>query len=486
MPTGGRPDITAADPTALSPLDGRYKAQVDRYARSFSEQALVRKRFKVEVEWLIALADEPSLGELKALDPEMSATLRSWVEDFGPAEVADVKEIEARTNHDVKAVEYHLKQRLAALGWPPERREFVHFAATSEDVNNLAYGLMLKEGVAGVWLGDADRLCAETARFAESFAAVPMLSHTHGQPASPTTLGKELAVFAYRMTRQADQVRSLRLAGKFNGAVGTFGAHVAACPEVDWIGVSSRFVEGFGLEWNPLTTQIEPHDTMAELFHTLVRFNSVLVDFCRDMWEYVSRSYLRQRVVAGEVGSSTMPHKVNPIDFENAEANAGISSAVLEHLASKLMTSRMQRDLSDSSALRNVGVAVGHSGLAIASARRGLAKIIPDAAAMEADLDQHWEVLAEAVQTVMRRHGVEEPYERLKELTRGRQVGPAEVRKFVEGLGLPEQAAARLAALTPAGYTGLAADLVVFASRRRGSNAPRDPDSNEPAQTPVW
>jgi len=486
MASGGRPDITAAAPGALSPLDGRYKAQLEDYAHSFSEQALIRQRFRVEVQWLIALSQEPSLGELEALDAETSATLRRWVEEFGPGEVAEVKAIEAPTNHDVKAVEYHLKQRLAGLGWASARREFVHFAATSEDVNNLAYALMLKEGVGGVWLAAADRLCADIAGLAESCANVAMLSHTHGQPASPTTLGKELAVVAYRMGRQSDQVRSLRLTGKFNGAVGTFGAHVAAYPEVDWIDVSRRFVEGFGFDWNPLTTQIEPHDTMAELFHAVVRFNTILIDFCRDMWEYVSRSYLRQRVVAGEVGSSTMPHKVNPIDFENAEANAGVSSALLEHLASKLMTSRMQRDLSDSSALRNVGVAVGHSGLAVASARRGLAKIIPDDAAMAADLDQHWEVLAEAVQTVMRRYGVDEPYERLKELTRGRRVSPARLREFVEGLGLPEQAAARLGALTPAGYTGLAAELVSFVAAKRGSNAPADPDPNEPAQTPAW
>lgn len=469
----------------MSPLDGRYKAQLQRYAQSFSEHALTRQRFRVEVEWLIALSREPAVVELGALDSATSATLRRWADEFGPAEVADVKAIEAQTNHDVKAVEYHLKRRLAGLGWPPALTEFVHFAATSEDVNNLAYALILQDGVGGVWLGEADQLCAETALLAETCAAVPMLSHTHGQPASPTTLGKELAVFAYRMARQVDRVRSLRLTGKFNGAVGTFGAHVAAYPDVDWVDVSRRFVEGFGLEWNPLTTQIEPHDTMAELFHAIVRFNTVVVDFCRDMWEYVSRSYLRQRVVAGEVGSSTMPHKVNPIDFENAEANAGVSSALLGHLASKLMTSRMQRDLSDSSAMRNVGVAVGHSGLALASARRGLAKVIPDAAAMQEDLDGHWEVLAEAVQTVMRRYGVEEPYERLKQLTRGRAVGPVELREFVATLGLPQEAAARLTALTPAGYTGLAAGLVHFAVAERGSNAAGDRDSNEPAQTPA-
>ncbi len=484
MSPGDRPSASP-NPSALSPLDGRYRPQMAPYAGAFSEEGLIRQRFKVEVRWLLALASDPAIGELGPLDDDTAAVLNAWVDDFGPDDVAEVKRIEARTNHDVKAVEYLFKAKLAAIGWSETQREFVHFAATSEDVNNLAHALMLNEGIAKAWLPEAESLIGDVAAVAAGCADMAMLSHTHGQPASPTTLGKELAVFCHRWSRQVQRVRSLELTGKWNGAVGTFGAHVAAYPEVEWISLSRRFVESFGLEWNPLTTQIEPHDTVAELFHTIVRFNSILLDFCRDMWEYVSRSYLRQRVVAGEVGSSTMPHKVNPIDFENAEANAGVSSALLEHLASKLMVSRMQRDLSDSSALRNVGVALGHSGLAITSARRGFAKVTPDADTMAADLDCHWEVLGEAIQTAMRRHGIAEPYERLKELTRGREVGPAEVREFVAQLHLPAEAAERLTKLTPSGYTGLAAELVTFAVPNRGASAAADRESKEPAHTPA-
>jgi adenylosuccinate lyase len=321
---------------------------------------------------------------------------------------------------------------------------------------------MLREGLTTAWLPLADDLIHDVWDLAQTHAALPMPSHTHGQPASPTTLGKELAVFAARWQRLAATVRSVPLLAKFNGAVGTYAAHTVAYPqpEVDWIRLSRRFVERFGLSWNPLTTQIESHDALAEVFHAVVRFNSVVIDFCRDMWEYISRGYLRQRVVAGEVGSSTMPHKINPIDFENAEANAGISSALLDHLASKLMISRMQRDLSDSSALRNMGTALGHSGLALASARRGLSRVSPDADVMAAELDTEWEVLAEAIQTVMRRYGLPEPYEQLKALTRGEDVSADEVRAFVRTLQLPPDAEARLLALTPKGYVGLAADLV--------------------------
>ncbi|MGH9094969.1 MAG: adenylosuccinate lyase, partial [Acidimicrobiales bacterium] len=379
--------------------------------------------------------------------------------------VARIKAIEATTNHDVKAVEYYLKERLASIDFGPGA-EFVHFATTSEDVNNVAHALMLREGLVTGWLPAADALVEEVWALAELHAALPMPSHTHGQPATPTTLGKELAVFVARWRRQLDGIRAVPPLAKFNGAVGTFGAHQAAYPEVPWIEVSRRFIEGFGLAWNPVTTQIEPHDGLAEVLHGLVRFNTVLLDFCRDMWEYISRGYLRQRAVAGEVGSSTMPHKVNPIDFENAEANCGISSALAEHLASKLMVSRMQRDLSDSSAIRNVGVAVGHAGLAVRSARRGLSRLAPAAEVMAAELDGQWEVLAEAIQTVMRRHGYDEPYERLKELTRGQRVGPEEVRQFITGLGLPERAEARLLALTPGTYVGLAPELVAYARRQ--------------------
>ncbi len=462
-PTGNA--VPSSRTSALSPLDGRYAASAEPYARAFSEEALFRQRFRVEVEWFLALAGEPDVGELPPVDGPVATTLRGWVRDFGAADVARIKDIERRINHDVKAVEYLLKEKLASAGTSAEHAEFVHFACTSEDINNLAHALMLQEGLGSAWLPQAGALVEEVWRLAETHAGLPMPSHTHGQPASPTTLGKELAVFAARWERQLDQIRTIagrELLGKFNGAVGTFGAHTAAYPDVDWTAVSRRFVESFGLQWNPLTTQIESHDALAEVFHGLVRFNAVLLDFCRDMWEYISRSYLRQRPVAGEVGSSTMPHKVNPIDFENAEANLGISSALLEHLASKLMVSRMQRDLSDSSAIRNVGVAIGHSGVAVAAARKGLAKISPAPEVMEAELDGQWEVLAEPIQTVMRRFGLPEPYERLKALTRGQAVTAADVKEFLQSLDLPADARERLERLTPATYTGLAARLVTL------------------------
>jgi adenylosuccinate lyase len=456
-------------PGALSPLDGRYAAQVEPFARAFSEEALFRQRFTVEVEWLLTLAAEPGITELAPIPAGTAATLKAWVADFGPADVARIKAIEARINHDVKAVEYHLKEKLTAIGFGPGT-EFVHFACTSEDINNIAHALMLREGLATGWLPLADALIGEVWSQAAAYADLPMPSHTHGQPASPTTLGKELAVFAARWQRLVGTIRGVPLLAKFNGAVGTYGAHVAAYPEVDWIELSRRFVAGFGLTWNPLTTQIEAHDALAEVFHGIVRFNAVLIDFCRDVWEYISRNYLRQRPVEGEVGSSTMPHKVNPIDFENAEANAGISTALLEHLATKLMISRMQRDLSDSSAIRNMGTALGHAGLALTAARQGLSRVNPAPEVMAAELDGQWEVLAEAIQTVMRRYGRPEPYEQLKALTRGQTVTAGEVRQFVRTLQLPPEAEARLLALTPAGYVGLAPDLVTIG--RRGGTRP--------------
>lgn len=446
---------------ALSPLDGRYAAQLTDFARAFSEEALFRNRFAVEVRWLLALAAIPEIIEFDPVAEETAEVLQGWVRDFGPEDLARIKAIEATTNHDVKAVEYYLKQRLGEIDFGPAA-ELVHFACTSEDINNLAHALMLKDGLATGWLPLAEGLIAEVTELARDHAELPMPSHTHGQVATPTTLGKELAVFAHRFRRQVQAIRDAELLGKLNGAVGTFGAHAVAYPEVAWIDVSRRFVTALGLGWNPLTTQIEPHDSLAEVLHGVVRFNTILIDFCRDLWEYISRAYLRQHTVAGEVGSSTMPHKVNPIDFENAEANAGISSSLAEHLASKLMISRMQRDLSDSSAIRNLGVAIGHSGLAIRSARRGLARVAPDAAVMAAELDSQWEVLGEAIQTVMRRYGYEQPYERLKTLTRGATVTEADVADFIRGLALPAEAETRLLKLTPATYTGLAADLVRF------------------------
>jgi adenylosuccinate lyase len=450
---------------ALSPLDGRYAAQLTDVAAAFSEDALIRQRFAVQLEWLLTLAARPDIAELPPVPAETEAQMRRWVREFGPDDVGAVKAIEKRTNHDVKAVEYHLKAKLADIGFGAGA-EFVHFACTSEDVNNLAYSLMLRDGLHAGWLPLADALVDEVWAMAEAHASLPMPSHTHGQPATPTTLGKELAVFVARWRRQLAGIRAVVLTGKFSGAVGTFGAHLAAYPDAAWIEISKGFVERFGLEWNPLTTQIESHDAIAEVLHGVVRTNTILLDFCRDMWEYISRAYLRQQTVAGEVGSSTMPHKVNPIDFENAEANVGISTALAEHLASKLMVSRMQRDLSDSSAIRNVGVVIGHSALALRAARRGLGRVAPAAEVMAAELDGQWEVLAEAIQTVMRRYGYDEPYERLKALTRGTTVGAKDVQAFVAGLGLPPEAEARLLRLTPAGYVGLAPELVGFAAPR--------------------
>ncbi len=445
---------------AISPLDGRYAAQLGDFERAFSEEALFRYRFVVEVEWFRTLAGRGDIVELPELTPAVDTALKEWVAGFGSEDVARIKAIEAVTNHDVKAVEYFLKERLVSIGMAAPHTEFVHFACTSEDINNLAHALMLREGITSGWLPLAEGLVDEVATRADEYAALAMPSHTHGQAATPTTLGKELAVFVARWRRQLDQLRSWRALGKLNGATGTLAAHAVAYPDVPWIEVSRSFVEGLGLTWNPLTTQIEPHDAMGEVFHLVVRFNTILLDFCRDAWEYVSRGYLRQRAVAGEVGSSTMPHKVNPIDFENAEANVGLSTALLEHLTTKLMVSRMQRDLSDSSAIRNVGVAFAHSGLAIKAARRGLGRVAPAPDVMARQLDSQWEVLAEAIQTVMRRYGLPEPYERLKELTREATIDAAGIGAFVSSLGLPADAEGRLLDLTPAGYVGLAPALV--------------------------
>jgi adenylosuccinate lyase len=445
---------------ALSPLDGRYGKQMEAYAGVFSEAALIRQRFAIEVAWLGQLAAQPELSELAPLSDQETRALADWVAAFGPLEANAVKQIEAVTNHDVKAVEYYLKSRLVnELGWTPERAEFAHFAATSEDVNNLAYARMVREALADVWLPAAEALVNDVRAAALEYANLPMLARTHGQPATPTTLGKELAVFVARWDRQLRAASRVEVLGKWGGATGTLAAHVVAYPELDWLVISRDFVTSLGFTWSPLTTQVEAHDWMAELFDAVARFEAVLIDFSRDMWSYISLGYLRQKVVHGEVGSSAMPHKVNPIDFENAEANAGLASALLRHLAEKLPISRMQRDLSDSSALRNIGSAFGYSGLAVLSARRGMARSTPDQAVLSADLENAWEVLAEAVQTVMRRYGVAEPFERLKSLTRGKPLGPEELHHFVRGLDLPEHVQAELLALTPETYTGLANQL---------------------------
>jgi adenylosuccinate lyase len=445
---------------ALSPLDGRYGRYMEAYAAHFSEGALIGHRFAIEVAWLKYLAALPQVAELEQLTGAELEALDDWAASFGLAEAMAVKQAEARTNHDVKAVEYYLKARLQEqLGWSPERAEFVHFGATSEDINNLAYARMVRGALSGVWLPAAEALVNDVRRVALDHAGSAMLARTHGQPATPTTLGKELAVFVARWERQLRSVRAVDIPGKWGGATGTLAAYYVAYPELDWMAIAGDFVTSMGFNWAPLTTQVEPLDWMAELFAAMSRFGTVLIDFSQDMWFYISLGYFRQRVLANEVSSSVMPHKVNPIDFENAESNAGLAGALFGHLSQKLPVSRMQRDLSDSSALRNIGSAFGYSALAIASARRGMARTTPDVEALGADLDDAWEVLAEAVQTVMRRYGVPEPYERLKALTRGKVPSQGDLQHFVRGLDLPAQAQQRLLDLTPQAYVGLAERL---------------------------
>ena len=445
---------------ALSPLDGRYAAKVDALRPIFSEYGLIRARVRVEVEWLLALAAEPGIVELAPFSAAAQARLRALADQLSVADAARVKEIERTTNHDVKAVEYLIKERLkddAELG---PALEFVHFACTSEDINNLSYALMLRQARDTVLLPALDDIIARLRALAHEQAAQPMLSRTHGQTASPTTLGKEVANVVARLQRQRAQIAAVELTGKINGAVGNYNAHLVSYPDVDWPAFARRFVEGLGLPFNPYTTQIEPHDNIAELGDAVRRANTVLIDLARDVWGYISLGYFRQKLKEGEIGSSTMPHKVNPIDFENAEGNFGLANALFEHFSSKLPVSRWQRDLTDSTVLRALGTAFGHTQVALDSLAKGLGKLQVNAQRLDADLDAAWEVLAEAVQTVMRRHGLPNPYEQLKALTRGRDGIDAEaMRAFVAALDLPADARARLEALTPGGYTGLAERL---------------------------
>ncbi len=443
--------------TAISPIDGRYGDKTADLAPVFSEYGLIRHRVAVEVRWLEALAEHPQIAEVPPLSGHARQVLQGLVEGFDEEAARRVKNIERTTNHDVKAVEYFIKERFAGNPELEAVSEFVHFACTSEDINNLAYGLMLREARTQALLPAMDEVIDTLRELAHRYAEQPMLSRTHGQPASPTTLGKEIANVVHRLRRARAQVAGVPLLGKINGAVGNYNAHLVAYPEVDWPAFARSFVEGLGLDWNPYTTQIEPHDYIAELFDATARFNTVLLDFCRDVWGYISLGYFRQRTVAGEVGSSTMPHKVNPIDFENAEGNLGVANAVFGHLAAKLPVSRWQRDLSDSTVLRNLGVGVAHTLLACQSCLRGCAKLEADPARMAEDLEANWEVLAEAIQTVMRRYGIEQPYEKLKALTRGQRVGPEALAAFVAGLDLPAEVRDRLARLTPADYVGNAA-----------------------------
>ena len=440
--------------TAVSPIDGRYDSKTEDLRPIFSELGLIRHRVLVEVRWLLALAEHPGIPEVPALSAHARHLLEAMVENFGEEQGHRVKNIERTTNHDVKAVEYFIKEHIAGNAELEAVSEFIHFACTSEDINNLAHALMLREGRGQVLLPQMDEVIATIRALAHRLADLPMLARTHGQPASPTTLGKELANVAARLARQRDQVAEVPLLGKINGAVGNYNAHLAAYPELDWPAFARDFVESLGLNWNPYTTQIEPHDYMAEFFDATARFNTILIDACRDLWGYISLGYFRQKTVAGEVGSSTMPHKVNPIDFENAEGNLGIANAILEHLARKLPISRFQRDLTDSTVLRNLGVGLAHTSIALQSALKGLGKLEADPARLAADLEANWEVLAEPIQTVMRRHGVEKPYEKLKELTRGHRIGQEELARFIDSLAIPEPAKARLRELTPGSYVG--------------------------------
>lgn len=440
--------------TAISPVDGRYGSKTEALREIFSEYGLIRYRVIVEVRWLQKLAKLAAIKEVPALSKAANKRLEHIISGFAFAQAARVKQIEATTNHDVKAVEYFLKEQFAGNRELNKVSEFLHFACTSEDINNLCHAMMLADARNDHLLPLARQVLQQLAALSKQHAGQPMIARTHGQTASPTTLGKEIAIFVHRLQRQLDTLTTCPVLGKFNGAVGNFNAHLAAYPDVDWMNVSRTFVESLDLDWNPHTTQIESHDYMAEYFHALIRFNTILIDLCRDLWGYISLGYFRQKTRAGEIGSSTMPHKVNPIDFENAEGNLGIANALLGHLAEKLPISRWQRDLTDSTSIRNMGTAIAHSVIAWQSCLKGLSKLEAGNAVINADLDTSWEVLAEAIQTVMRRYGIEKPYEKLKDLTRGQTVSKEIISKFVQGLKIPDQEKKRLLALTPGKYVG--------------------------------
>jgi len=445
--------------TSLSPLDGRYAAKVDALRAQFSEFGLIRRRLQVEIEWLKALAAEAHFAEIPAFSAATVAALDKLVVEFSPEQAAEVKAIEAVTNHDVKALEYWIKKKLSDNAEVMRVSEFIHFACTSEDINNLAHALMLKTARDETMLPMLGQVVTRLRDLAHEHADLPMMSRTHGQPATPTTLGKEMANVVYRLGRARSSIGDVSLLGKINGAVGNYNAHLAAYPDYDWEAFAKRFVEKLGLEFNPYTIQIEPHDAMAELFDAFARANTIMVDLSRDVWGYISLGFFKQKLKAGEIGSSTMPHKVNPIDFENAEGNLGLASAVLRHLAEKLPLSRWQRDLSDSTVLRNMGVALGYTLLGYDSLLRGLNKLEANADCLCTDLDANWELLAEPIQTVMRRYGIANPYEKLKELTRGNRVSREGMKEFVQSLEIPDDAKEALLKLTPWDYTGKAAEL---------------------------
>ena len=445
--------------TALSPLDGRYAGKLAPLRAHFSEFGLIRNRVRVEVEWLKALANAGELKEIKAFSSETVKELDQVIGGFKVTDADAIKTIEARTNHDVKAMEYWLKERLSGNPEVMAASGFIHFGCTSEDINNVSHALMLEEGRGGVLLPALDRLVERFRELAHARAELPMLARTRGQPATPTTLGKEMANICARLETARRGVAGVRLRAKFNGAVGNYNAHLSAYPDFDWETFNRRFIESFGLDFNPYTIQIEPHDAMAELFDSIARTNSILIDANRDLWQYISLGYFKQKLKSGEIGSSTMPHKVNPIDFENSEGNLGLANALLRHLAEKLPISRMQRDLTDSTVLRNMGVAFGYTLLAYDACLRGLDKLEADPARLQADLEACWEVLAEPVQTLMRRYNVANPYEQLKELTRGKGITREALRAFVQGLAIPEGEKARLLEMTPWSYLGKAEEL---------------------------
>ncbi len=452
--------------SAVSPVDGRYGSKTAPLREVFSEFGLIKRRVLVEVRWLQCLAAQPGIEEVPTLSAEANRVLEDIVDGFDAVDARRIKDIEATTNHDVKAVEYFIKERLAGNAELEAVSEFVHFACTSEDINNLSHALMLRDGLQEVLLPAMEQVVNALAELAAGSAGEPMLSRTHGQTASPSTMGKEIANVVARLRRQLASAKSVEYLGKINGAVGNYNAHLAAYPEVDWQANAEAFVSSLGLNWNPYTTQIEPHDYMAELFDAIARFNTVLIDFDRDVWGYISLGYFKQKTVAGEVGSSTMPHKVNPIDFENSEGNLGLANAVLGHLSAKLPISRWQRDLTDSTVLRNMGVGAAYSLIAYQASLKGIGKLELNAQRLADDLDNSWEVLAEPIQTVMRRYGIEEPYEKLKELTRGQDMSRETIQAFVAALDIPEEAKRALLALTPASYTGNAEQQAAAIGRR--------------------
>lgn len=446
--------------TAVSPVDGRYGDKVSPLRAIFSEFGLLKFRVEVEVRWLQKLAATAEIKEVPAFDADANAFLDAIVAGFSEEDAARIKTIERTTNHDVKAVEYFLKEKVADLPALHAVSEFIHFACTSEDINNLSHALMLETARREVILPYWQQLITAVKALASEYRDIPLLSRTHGQPATPSTMGKEMANVAYRLERQLRQLKQIEVLGKINGAVGNYNAHIAAYPEVDWHALSESFVTSLGITWNPYTTQIEPHDYIAEMFDCIARFNTILIDFDRDIWGYVALNHFKQKTIAGEIGSSTMPHKVNPIDFENSEGNLGLANAVMQHLASKLPVSRWQRDLTDSTVLRNLGVGVGYALIAYQATLKGISKLEVNRDRLLDELDHNWEVLAEPIQTVMRRYGIEKPYEKLKELTRGKRVDAAGMQAFIDSLALPEEEKVRLKKMTPANYIGRAIQMV--------------------------